>query len=184
MKVFHCDHCGHLLFFENTHCVRCGQLVAYLPDLGIVGSLDRHRAASGGMDDATAIWLSPLAAAAERRYRLCRNYAVEQVCNWAIASDDENPFCLSCRLTHVIPDLWTTERRQAWYRLEVAKRRLVFTLLHLRLPIVSRDDDPERGLAFEFKADEPNGAAVLTGHAGGHERLRVGAREPRCGDGR
>ena len=40
MKVFHCDHCGHLLFFENTHCVRCGQLVAYLPDLAIVGSLD------------------------------------------------------------------------------------------------------------------------------------------------
>ena len=61
----------------------------------------------------------------------------------------------------------TSDHRQAWYRLEVAKRRLVFTLLRLRLPIVSRDDDPEGGLAFEFKADEPNGAAVLTGHADG-----------------
>ena len=30
-----------LLSFENTHCVRCGQLVAYLPDLAIVGSLDK-----------------------------------------------------------------------------------------------------------------------------------------------
>jgi hypothetical protein len=42
MKVFHCDHCGNLLFFENTQCVRCGQLVAYLPDLAIVGSLDSN----------------------------------------------------------------------------------------------------------------------------------------------
>ena len=41
MKVFHCDHCGHLLFFENTQCVKCGRLVAYLPDLALVGSLDR-----------------------------------------------------------------------------------------------------------------------------------------------
>ena len=59
---------------------------------------------------------------------------------------------MSCRLTRVIPDLATGDYRQAWYRLEVAKRRLVFTLLRLGLPIVSRDDDPERGLAFEFKA--------------------------------
>ena len=52
MKVFHCDHCGHLLFFENTHCVRCGQLVAYLPDLALVGSLDQNRGENEGQDDA------------------------------------------------------------------------------------------------------------------------------------
>ena len=172
MKVFHCDHCGHLLFFENTQCVRCGQLVAYLPDLAIVGSLEPNPGSNPGSNndqtnDQAGTWRSPLEAAAGRSYRLCRNYAIEQVCNWAIPGDDPNPLCLSCRLTHVIPELSTSERRQAWYRLEVAKRRLVFTILRLRLPITSRDDDPERGLAFEFKADEPNGAAVLTGHAGG-----------------
>ena len=164
MKVFHCDHCGHLLFFENTQCVRCGQLVAYLPDLAIVGSLESNNDQAG---DHPGTWRSPLAAAGGRAYRLCRNYTLEQVCNWAIPDGDPNPLCLSCRLTRVIPDLWTSDRRQAWYRLEVAKRRLVFTLLRLALPIISRDDDPEHGLAFEFKADEPNGAAVLTGHAGG-----------------
>ena len=47
MKVFHCDHCGHLLFFENTQCVRCGKLVAYLPDLGLVGSLDEDCLSTG-----------------------------------------------------------------------------------------------------------------------------------------
>ena len=40
MKVFHCDHCAHLLFFENTQCVQCERSVAYLPDLSVVGSLD------------------------------------------------------------------------------------------------------------------------------------------------
>ena len=30
MKVFHCDHCGQVLFFENSTCVTCGRRVAYL----------------------------------------------------------------------------------------------------------------------------------------------------------
>lgn len=185
MKVFHCDHCGHLLFFENTHCVRCGQLVAYLPDLAIVGSLDKDPDKDPDRDpdrdndqnaednDHTVTWRSPLKAAAGRTYRLCRNYTQEQICNWAVVAEDSNPLCVSCRLTRVIPDLATGEHRQAWYRLEVAKRRLIFTLLQLRLPIVSRDDDPERGLAFEFKADAPDGGAVLTGHATGIITINV-----------
>ena len=32
MKVFHCDHCGQLLFFENVNCVRCGRALAYVPE--------------------------------------------------------------------------------------------------------------------------------------------------------
>jgi hypothetical protein len=158
MKVFHCDHCGHLLFFENTQCVKCGRTVAYLPDLALVGSLDASAepAAGGG-----ETWRSPLEGAAGRVYRLCANYSSQSVCNWAVDASDPNPLCLSCRLTRVIPDLTTGEHRPAWYRLEAAKRRLIFTLLKLRLPIVSRDEDPDGGLAFEFKSD------ALTGHATG-----------------
>ena len=179
MKVFHCDHCGHLLFFENTHCVRCGQLVAYLPDLATLGSLDPNNDETG---DEAGTWRSPLEAARNSSYRLCRNYAVEQVCNWAIPGDDPHPLCISCRLTRVIPDLAAGDYRQAWYRLEVAKRRLIFTLLRLRLPIVSRDDDPAGGLAFEFKADGPNGDAVLTGTCGRpHHDQRRGGRRCRKG---
>ena len=165
MKVFHCDHCGHLLFFENTLCVRCGQLVAYLPDLAAVGSLQRDE----GPNDT---WRSPLHAAAGRAYRLCSNYAQQQVCNWAVDAEDPNPLCLSCRLTRVIPDLSEDKNREAWYRLEVAKRRLIFTLLRLRLPIVSRAEDPARGLAFEFKADAPNDEAA-TGHETGVITINV-----------
>jgi hypothetical protein len=176
MKVFHCDHCGHLLFFENTHCVRCGQLVAYLPDLALVGSLDQNQGENEGQNDAQygapRTWRSPLNAAAGRAYRLCRNYEQEQTCNWAVLAEDANPLCVSCRLTRVIPDLEKNENRQAWYRLEVAKRRLIFTLLQLRLPIVARDEDPEGGLAFEFKADAAD-SPVLTGHATGIITINV-----------
>ena len=140
-------------------------------------------------------WKSPLPKAAAS-YRLCRNYTEEQVCNWAVPVTDaepESPLCRSCRLTRVIPDLAHPDRRQAWYRLEIAKRRLVVTLLALRLPLVGRDDDPEHGLAFEFKADpaDPSEPRVLTGHAQGvitvnlaeaddaeRERRRTAMREP------
>jgi hypothetical protein len=158
VKIFHCDHCGQLLFFENTACVNCGRTAAYLPDLGVVGSLD---AAGEGA------WQSPRPEAAGRPHRLCRNYTETQVCNWALAADDRNEYCPSCRLTEIIPDVSRPDASHAWYRLEVAKRRLVFTLLALKLPIASRRDDPACGLAFEFKADPPAahaGSPVLTGH--------------------
>jgi hypothetical protein len=181
MKVFHCDHCGHLLFFENTQCVRCGHTVAYLPDLAVVGSLD-------GNPDGT--WQSPIKRAGGRRYRLCDNYTAHNVCNWAIAEGDAHSLCVSCRLTRVIPDLSDEAHRPVWYRLEVAKRRLVFTLMALGLPVSSREEEPDRGLAFEFLADDSAGP-VMTGHAAGvitvniaeaddseREKRRVSLNEP------
>ena len=32
MRVFHCDHCGQLLFFENVNCLHCGRALAYVPE--------------------------------------------------------------------------------------------------------------------------------------------------------
>ena len=88
------------------------------------------------------------------------------MCNWAVV-DGDGSLCLSCRLTRVIPDLSLPGVKQGWYRLETAKRRLVYTLDALRLPLASRTDDQERGLAFEFLADPPDGSRVMTGHASG-----------------
>jgi hypothetical protein len=160
MRIFHCDHCDHLLFFENHSCVSCGRRLAFLPDIQDMGSLDP----AGG-----ETWASPLAGASADGYRLCANYTTHDVCNWAIPAGDPHTLCASCRLTRVIPDLSIAGHREAWYRLEAAKRRLVYTLMQLRLPIVSRNDDPAGGLAFEFKADprDPAAPAVLTGHASG-----------------
>jgi hypothetical protein len=163
MKVFHCDHCDQLLFFENTRCVSCEHLLAFLPDVMVVGSLD-------ALDGER--WRSPLADG--RTYRLCRNYSEAQVCNWAVDADDDNPLCLSCRLTSVIPDLHVEGNLQAWFKLEVAKRRLIYTLLSLRLPTGAVADAAGEGLAFRFMADAPDGSApVLTGHANGVITLNI-----------
>jgi hypothetical protein len=166
VKIFHCDHCDHLVFFENTQCVCCGHLLAFLPDLFDMGSLE----AAGGQH-----WRSPLPAAQDHTYRLCQNYQTTNVCNWAIPSEDANPLCLSCRLTRVVPDLSQPGHPEAWYRLEVAKRRLVYNALNLRLPLRNKFDDVDGGLAFEFVADlpGPDDPPLLTGHANGVIRINV-----------
>ena len=166
MRIFHCDHCEHLLFFENHACVSCGRRLAFLPDIAEIGSLDPAHEGT---------WVSPIAGASRAGYRLCANYTIHDVCNWAIPAGDPHELCSSCRLTRVIPDLSVAGRAEAWYKLEVAKRRLVHTLLQLRLPVVNKADDPAGGLAFEFLADaaDPEAPPVLTGHAGGVITINV-----------
>jgi hypothetical protein len=62
------------------------------------------------------------------------------------------------------------ENLRRWRRIEIAKRRLFYTLMRLELPLSLRPADPQ-GLAFDFLADpgEPssNGASILTGHDNG-----------------
>jgi hypothetical protein len=177
MKVFHCDHCDALVFFENVRCVNCDHALAYLPDLEFIGSLN---------EAGENLWTSPLPRLQGRQYRLCENYVEHNVCNWAVPADDPNPLCRSCRLTRVIPDLGKPGNEEAWYKLESAKRRLVYSLLRLGCPLISRAEDPQRGLAFEF-LDDP----AKTGHAGGvitvnmaeaddaeREKRRVALHEP------
>jgi hypothetical protein len=160
MKVFHCERCNHLLFFENSQCVNCGSRLAYVPETASMASLPADAADENGDETVRA---------ANPRIRLCRNYTAFDICNWAIDDDDDHALCRACRLTRAIPDTSAAENIGPWYRLEVAKRRLVFTLLALGLPVLSREEDPDRGLAFEFKTDpaDPNQPRVLTGHAEG-----------------
>ncbi len=164
MKIFHCDHCQQLVFFENVRCLTCDHPLAYLPDLETMGSL----VAAG-----TNLWRSPLPQAEGRGYRLCENYTQHNVCNWAVAAQDPQPLCRSCRLTHTIPDLSHPGYKEAWYRLEVAKRRLVYTLLRLGLPLDSPRSEPEQGLVYEFLADTPGAPPVLTGHSHGVITLNI-----------
>lgn len=158
MNVFHCGRCDQLVFFENTSCVKCGSALAYLPDRREVAALE---------PDGDGLW-RPAGAGEGRTYRLCTNYETENVCNWAVPAGEINPYCPSCRLTRVIPDLSVPGNRERWARLEAAKRRMLSTLLTLGFSFVSKADDPSGGLAFEFLADPEAGAPpILTGHADG-----------------
>jgi len=159
MKTFHCTHCQNLVFFENVRCLNCGHSLAFLPDRGIMGALTQ---APDGL------WKAELDTSASP-YRLCANYDQVSVCNWVIPADDPNSFCGSCRLNRVIPDLSSERNRTAWFRLEVAKRRLLYTLLGLRLPILPKAEGSRPGLGFEFLEESGHGDAkrVLTGHDNG-----------------
>jgi hypothetical protein len=159
MKTFHCDHCQALLFFESTQCLNCDHLLAYAPTLGRVVALER---AEGEGDR----WQRADSGEDKQRYKLCANYVGEQVCNWALSSDDPNALCESCRLTRVIPNLAVAGHRAAWAKLELAKRRMLYTLQALRCPVRSKAEDPG-GLAYEFLASDNGQPKILTGHDNG-----------------
>jgi hypothetical protein len=163
MKTFHCTHCQNLIFFENVRCLNCGHALAFLPDQNLMAALVQN-------PDGT--WTPEGPHAPSRSYRLCANYDRENVCNWAVPSTDPESLCQSCRLSRVIPDLSKLDNRVAWSRLEAAKRRLIYALLALKLPLIGKAVDSDSGLAFEFLEDPAPGSAsdakkVLTGHDNG-----------------
>ena len=89
---------------------------------------------------------------------------MHEVCNWLIPADIADQFCAACQHNRMIPDLTQPENLVHWRTVERAKHRLFYTLLKLRLPLVSKAQDPN-GLAFDFLADGP--LPVFTGHDNG-----------------
>jgi hypothetical protein len=74
--------------------------------------------------------------------------------------------CLSCRMSRIIPSLSKPENQERWRKLEVAKRRLLYDLLRLGLPV-----DPAH-LSFTFQEDRRTNPLVddehvATGHSDG-----------------
>lgn len=171
MKLFACPACAHVVYFDNTRCSGCGSRLAFDPDLGSMLPLAPSAPAGTPITRATEFATVHRARSGpERTVRLCANYVEHEACNWSISASDPEPYCRSCRLNQMIPCL--AEHAPAWRRLEAAKRRLVYTLLALRLPLVSRTDDPRRGLAFAFLADT-DGSPVVTGHEAGVITINV-----------
>ncbi|WAC21385.1 putative zinc-binding peptidase [Luteolibacter sp. SL250] len=161
MNVYFCQHCGERLFFENTFCISCNHTLGFLPDRLQISVLT----GAGGE------WGSLIPEAEGFLYRKCRNYEAENACNWMIAADDPEAFCISCRLVQVIPDLSAPGNRESWVKMEAAKRRLIYSLLKLRLPVIPKTVDAANGLAFAFLADPATPMSeserILTGHMNG-----------------
>lgn len=178
MRNFTCR-CGNTVYFESTRCLGCGRRLGYLPEHGVVSALEP--------DDA-GTWRTLHAPAGDAAYRPCRNYEQENVCNWMIPAGDGHAFCRACRLDDTIPNLSQPRNRLLWYRIEAAKRRLLYTLDRLGLPVRGREEDPEGGLAFAFLADEQPGAEfsddlgayrrVMTGHRGGLITINLAEADP------
>lgn len=169
MKTFHCQFCGHPLFFENIQCLKCGSALAFLPDRLNMAAIEQAEDTEG-----TPLWRPRTRGrkASSARYRLCHNHTTQNACNFAVPANDPNPLCVSCRLTHTLPDLSQHDNPVRWYRLEVAKRRLFYTLAKLGLLSTCPPDGQADGPVFEFLADQP-GQPVMTGHADGVITLNV-----------
>jgi hypothetical protein len=166
MKLFTCPACQQTLHFENFQCTGCGHALAYLPDRQILTALEPVSGAAG-------IFTALGAAAGGARYRLCGNQIDHAACNWAVPDDDDQRFCCACRLNEIIPNLSEPAVKQGWLALEDSKRRLIYTLLQLRLPIAARARGNAQGLAFAFKQDLPGQSKVFIAHDHGLITINV-----------
>ena len=140
-----------MVFFENTRCLGCSNELMFNPSTLQIVSFSPgnpgERRCSGGAPG----------------------------CNWKATDDDER--CSSCVLTISTAYTPGTMQAERWEQLEYAKRRVLYSLLRLGLPI--------KGLQFSFPE------SGLTGHKNGlvtivlseaddaeRERRRIDLHEP------
>jgi hypothetical protein len=128
--------------------------------------------------DAPGMFLALGSGAEGARYKLCGNQIDHSACNWAVpeSENETQRFCRVCRLNEIIPDLSDPKSKEAWSKLEQAKRRTLYTLLELRLPVESRVESPP-GVAFAMKKDLPGGEKVMIGHEAGLITMNIAEAE-------
>jgi hypothetical protein len=164
MLAFVCPVCNRLVTFESSKCLHCSSELGYDPATHTMHALG-----------------------ADQRGRLhrCAN-AQLAACNWLVS--DAGELCASCALTRTRPHDYDSDGLRGFAEAEAAKRRLLFELVDLGLPVVSWKQEPG-GLAFDLLSSEQT--AVTTGHADGvitldldetdpahRERMRVRLGEP------
>lgn len=158
MKLFKCQ-CGGRLYFENTQCLRCGARVGFA--WGSVAGMLASKSTEFIDNGAT---LLP-----------CKN-AELGLCNWLVPAG-ENPYCKSCALSRTIPDLSLGDNANRLSEIEGAKRRVLYALGRVGLPIVSKQEDPSLGLCFDVLASLP-GQEVQIGHYDGVITIALDEADP------
>ncbi len=164
MKAFLCT-CGQPLFFHNAVCLGCGAPIAYDPTSRVLGTLLQV--------DGTGWTLAIDERDPKPAFRFCEHRLAAAACNWLVARDSVHSACLSCRLTRTIPDLSDARNATRLEILEAAKRRVLFGLQACGLPIVTKDEDPVGGLAFDYLEALRGGPRVVTGHTRGTITINV-----------
>lgn len=170
MKLFRCGCCGQQVYFENVQCTRCGAKLGFLPDRLVLVALQ-----AGATADA---WQ---AVHQTGDYHECANGRQYDLCNWMVPAADNQPYCAACRLNHTIPDLNVVGNQALWRNLETEKRRLVYSLLRLGLPLVPHWSG-QPPLSFAFLADSKTvfneRVKVFTGHDSGLITINIKEADP------
>jgi hypothetical protein len=152
MRVFACPVCGRLVTFESVRCLNCGTDLGF--DFG-----DREMVAVSDSGTGAA--------------RLRCADAVLAGCNWTVR---DGGLCASCSITRTRPHDGDEAGLSGFAEAEVAKRRLMFELAELGLPIVGWRDQQKGGLAFDLLSSERE--PVTTGHADGVITLDLDETDP------
>tara|TARA_R110002051_G_scaffold298457_4_gene365306 strand:- start:11311 stop:12375 length:1065 start_codon:yes stop_codon:yes gene_type:complete len=156
MKLFQCQNCNSTVFFENYSCEKCGSKL---------GFLEREMALIA-LDPTINQW--QLSRQNNTLFTYCANHQ-HAVCNWLVEVGTST-HCSACELNKIIPNLQIGQNKEKWNKLEIAKHRLIFQLLQLRLPIESKMIYKDSGLCFNFLSNEEavgENKNLMTGHANG-----------------
>ena len=147
MKRQSCGACGSAVYFENSECLQCGTDLAYLRDTRAVVPVD----ARGRYTDAAGdLW------------HRCANLLLSG-CTWL--TRESGGQCFSCGLTRTRPNDADAKGLSQFIAAERAKRHLLAELDELGMPIVTRAENPDGGLAFDLLSSVKEN--VVIGHADG-----------------
>jgi len=156
-EMYRCPRCGQAQYFEASACGSCGTALGYHPSTDTLL----------GLEPATGGWVD--GAGNSNGATLCRNSGLGE-CNWLVESGADNGYCRACRHNRTIPDLGVPGVIHRWRKIEVAKRRLIRSLIAHRLPLEVWTSDVA-GLGFDFlydaSAEQAMAPSVHTGHSGG-----------------
>ena len=157
MKAFHCA-CGQEVFFDSEHCLACGAELGFYPATMRIEVL-KPGAATPPVERTPKL-------------KRCANSVEFDVCNWLLDADDPHDLCLGCRFNRTVPNQSLPGNQQRWRRLEESKKRLLFTLIQLGVPLENGWDAPDTGLLMDFIEDERSAGPysenfVHTGYLGG-----------------
>ena len=161
MKLYTCTNCNNSLYFENSACLNCNHAVGFEAGKFNMITLDTNQNNYSAVNDKNEV------------YRYCAN-AIHGTCNWLVPVSQASLFCTACSLNRTIPELSNLVNQDKWKRIEIAKHRLVYSLLRLRLPVKPKltVDDVE-GIAFDFMGDTSPAERVMTGHDNGVITLNI-----------
>ncbi|MDB9798139.1 putative zinc-binding peptidase [Pseudomonadales bacterium] len=165
---FICE-CGGQISFDDNQCARCQKPVGF----------DAIETRFYRLDDEGRMALNSLGTPLMR----CSNGLDHDACNWLRPAEAKATLCKACQFNRFIPDLSRDGNLSLWRTLEVGKKRLIFSLMQLGLPLTSRWHDPCFGLFFDFLEDwardggEPP-SAVRTGYLDGVITINILEAEP------
>lgn len=147
MQNFSCDRCGNTVYFENVACVSCGSPLGFDPTGLAIKTLDAatdtpdHYYFVGGRSRTPVMY--------------CANYSYG-ACNWLTEPHDGHGMCVACDNNRTIPNLQEQGNLEAWQQLERAKKRLIYSLFRLGLPIDATAQGGQK-LTFDFVHDSQTG---------------------------